>query len=211
MNKIVFVLIAIVFSTALQAQELKPLDSGNEFLQKLAEKNAETETIICDFEQEKHLSMLANPVKMSGVFYFKKENRILMNYDNPKDDKLILNNGKFFIVANGNITRSDAKSNQSMKMLNDMLTACMTGNLEQFSGANRGKLSLFENARNFVAVIEMDDKRIKKYLEKITLTFEKSDLSLSALKIDEAQGNFTNYKFSRKKFNEPVDDIIFVF
>lgn len=211
MNKIILVIAAIVCSIALQAQELKPLDSGSDFLQKLANKNAETETIICDFEQEKHLSMLTHPVKMNGTFYFKKENRILMSYDNPKDDKLILNDGKFFIVANGNITRSDAKSNQGMKMLNDMLTACMTGNLEQFSGANRGKLALFENAKNYVAVIEIDDKRIKKYLGKITLTFEKSDLSLSALQMDEAQGNFTNYNFSRKKFNQPVDDIIFVF
>ncbi|MCL1821307.1 MAG: outer membrane lipoprotein carrier protein LolA [Prolixibacteraceae bacterium] len=213
MNKILLIFATLIFPFALQAQELKPVEveSERDFLQKLAANNAKTETIVCNFEQEKHVSMLAKPVEMNGTFFYKRGNRIFMHYDNPKNDKLILNEESFFIVANGNITRTDAKSNPGMKMLKEMLTACMTGDLEQFSGASRSKLSLFESAKNYVAVVEIEDKRIKKYLEKMTLTFEKSDLSLFELKIDEAHGNFTKYKFSNKKFNQPIDDIIFEF
>jgi outer membrane lipoprotein carrier protein len=49
------------------------------------------------------------------------------------------------------------------------------------------------------------DKTLKKYVQKIELTFPKSDAIVSDVKLIEPSGDYTLITFTNRKLNVPID------
>src|SRR5580692_3226063 len=67
------------------------------FRKSFAEATATTLSIQSGFSQEKTLTMLSEKMNSTGKFWYKKKDKLRMEYTNPYPYLMILNAGKIFV------------------------------------------------------------------------------------------------------------------
>lgn len=179
------------------------IDPSKEFSQKLKEASSKTNSIVCDFNQTKVMAVLSKPNISKGTFFFQKEQNICLEYTMPKGNLIVMNAGKFKIVTDGKMNVVDMKANPMMRQMGNMLSGCMTGNLELFG--NENSTEYFETPSNYTVLISPTNKRVKKYLKSIILVFDKSDMTLNSMTMQENATDYTKYDFHKKKLNLEIE------
>lgn len=177
------------------------------FVRELHAKSADVQTIVCDFVQLKHNSMLAGDARSHGKFCFKRPCQLSLVYDEPKGDRIIMGEVDFEIVAGGTKSIVKIASNPLYAQLQQIFAACFSGDIAAFTNGNT--FSCEEHASGYVVRIHPDNKRAKRYISEIVLSFSKSDMLLDELRIVEKTGNYTQYLFKERKTNLRVDDALF--
>lgn len=207
--RLFFIMIILSGYYSLSAQVSLNSNQREQLQKQLTIKSDVTNTIFCHFKETKQMAMLTVPAVSSGYFYYKKEAKICMEYLSPKGDKLVMNGDDFLIISNGKKNKADARTNPMIRKLKNLLIACMSGDIAKVNGGSKNQVEYVELDKYYIVTVNMDNKRKKGYMKEIILNFEKSDLSLSSLKIIDSSGDFTLYEFDQKKFNEPVNEDLF--
>ncbi len=176
-------------------------------MQELQAKSAQVQTIVCDFVQLKHNSMLADDVKSHGKFRFKRPSKLSLTYDAPQGDRIVMGEENFEIVAAGTHSVVKIASNPLYAQLQEIFAACFSGDITAFTNGN--DFSCEEHATGYTVHIVPDNKRAKRYISEIVLTFSKEDMLLDELRIIEKTGNYTQYVFKSRRTNVAVSDAIF--
>lgn len=177
------------------------------FMQQLHAKSAKVETIVCDFVQLKHNSMLAADVKSSGKFHFKRPSLLSLVYDTPQGDRIVMGEEMFEIVAGGVRSVVAISSNPLYAQLQQIFAACFSGDINAFTNGN--DFSCEEQSSSYIVHITPENKRAKRYISEIVLTFSKTDMLLDELRIVEKTGNYTRYLFKSRRTNVDVADRVF--
>ena len=204
MKKMFFAFMLLCTTAAFAQNYGNKIDPSRGFSERLKSASDRTQTIICDFEQVKYMSVLANTNKSKGRFFYKKAQKICLEYTNPQGNLIVMNGVKFKIQTNGKATVVKMNSNPMMRQMGNMLTACMTGNLDLFG--NQSVSEYYENQSYYTVVISPTNRRVKSYLKQIVLRFDKDDMTLSSMKMNENDTDYTLYEFSGKRLNGNVDD-----
>lgn len=68
--------IMLLITTAVSAQNPEPLTDSKDFILRLKEQSQQNKTIKADFTEERYMSVLKEPQKSSGIFYYKKDNML---------------------------------------------------------------------------------------------------------------------------------------
>ena len=204
MKKMFFAFMLLCTTAAFAQNYGNKIDPSRGFSERLKSASDRTQTIACDFEQVKYMSVLANTNKSKGKFFYKKAQKICLEYTNPQGNLIVMNGVKFKIQTNGKATVVKMISNPMMRQMGNMLTACMTGNLDLFG--NQSVSEYYENQSYYTVVISPTNRRVKSYLKQIVLRFDKDDMTLSSMKMNENDTDYTLYEFSDKKLNGNVDD-----
>lgn len=202
-----FKLLALMLlcTTAAFAQNYgSKIDPSHGFSERLKNASDRTQSISCDFEQTKYMSVLVKTNKSRGKFFYKKSQKICLEYTNPQGNLIVMNGEKFKIQANGKSTVVKMNANPMMRQMGSMLTACMTGNLSLFG--NQSVSEYYETSSHYTVVITPTNRRVKSYLKQIVLRFDKDDMTLSSMRMNENDTDYTLYEFSDKRINANVDD-----
>ncbi len=181
--------------------------TGTEFAERLAQQSAKINTIVCDFVQTRHLSVLAEPVEQRGRFFYKREGNICLLYDKPEGDRIVMSDGRFKMVVGGKQTVVGMNSNPMLRQMNGMFSACMTGDVRLLEAGAKTTYSSHGNEYRVEIVPVRGQSRGA--VSRITLSFDRDDMTLTGMRMDEANGDYTLYEFRNKRFNEAVDDAYF--
>ncbi len=182
-------------------------DSEQEFKQRLEAVSASNKTIQCDFTQEKKVKNLKNLINSEGDFYYDNSGAMALIYTQPEGDKIIMNNTDFEIVSGGKTIKTDAKSNPAMTQVSYMMQACMSGDVSKLG---RGwNMKIVESESEYNITLTPTDRRIKKYISAINMVFDKKDVTLNTLQMNETSGGYTHYQFFNKKINSNFDHSVF--
>lgn len=185
-----------------------PAADLREFATELKSHSKDINTISCRFSQVRSMSILAEEVKSEGSFYYKRENNICLEFDQPQGDKIVMAGGRFMIVTMGKVSTVPMGANPMLKQLNGVFAACMSGDLTAIEAW--ADLECFAKASSYMLVITPRDKKARKYVDKICLKFNKTDrMSIEQMRVDEPGGDYTEYRFLSKTFNGVVDDAKF--
>ncbi len=179
-----------------------------EILTKISENGAAIATIESRFTQRKHAKALKNDALSSGRFYYQKSDKVCMTYDTPRGDLLLMNGDDFVMIVGGKRSAANAQNNPMLKQMRTLLTACVSGDFERLKTGRNSKISVTETDQNYILTAIFDGSA-KKYYADIVLTFDKNSLALLVLRMNEANGNFTEYRFEKPVFNQPIDAKIF--
>src|SRR6516165_1308618 len=95
----------------------------------LAAASQKTNSIRSEFVQEKSLSMLDEKMISRGRFFFKKENRVRMEYEKPFSYLMIINNNQVFIRDGEKENKISAKSNKTFSQINRIMIDCVQGTM----------------------------------------------------------------------------------
>lgn len=170
-----------------------------EFKNRLAKEAQTVESIESDFTQVKYLDVFDEKVTSKGKFYYQKSNKICMEYFRPMDYLIVINGSKLKIVSDGKKSIMNLSSNKMMAQMQDMLTACMIGDLSKMS--SNYQLEYFEDARYYLVKIKPTNKAVQAYIAGIEIYLDKKDMSVHKLRLSETATNYTEYEFYNKKFN----------
>lgn len=194
-----YLLLSILSIAAAQAQAMKKLVNLQEFESKLAKEAQTVQSIESDFTQVKYLDVFDEKVTSKGKFYYQKSNKIRMEYFHPMDYLIVINGSKLKVISDGKKSIMNLSSNKMMNQMQDMLTACMVGDLSKMSSSYQ--LTYFEDVRYYLVKIKPTNKAIQAYITGIDIYLDKKDMSVYKLRLSETATNYTEYEFYNKKFN----------
>lgn len=187
---------------------LKPLASATVFQERLKKEASTITSIESDFTQEKYLDVFSEKIRSKGRFYYRQKHMIRMDYTDPLPYQLTINGQKLKIVSEGKSSIVNLGSNQMMNEMKGMLAACMVGNLGDMGTAY--ELSYFETPSLYVVRIVPKSKSVRSYIYEITISLDKKDMSVQVLRLAETEKDYTEYRFTHKKYNTLTTDEKFV-
>ncbi len=198
--------LGITYSSA-QPKGYKVLKDTSAFIKKFNEKSRSINSNEADFTQEKYVSVMTDKAVSKGKFYYKKTNLMRWETSSPKTHIIVLNNGKMTIMEKGKVKTYDASSNKMFKGLNDMMLTTASGNMLT---NKEYKYSLFEDESHYLIQLVPLSGTTKKFIKRIEILVEKSDYTVSQLKMIEPSEDYTKIEFANKKINLPIGDDKFV-
>ncbi len=201
------ILLFVCTALYVQAQPMKKLQNRQVFEERLAREAQTTQSIESDFTQEKFLDVFNEKIVSKGKFYYRKSNQICMEYARPMNYLIVINGTKLKIVSDGKKSVMNLSSNKMINEMQDMLTACMVGDLSKMTSNYR--LEYFENDHHYLVKIKPTSKVVQDYIAEIEICFDKKDMSVNRLRLNETATNYTEYEFHNKRFNSLKDEAKF--
>lgn len=206
MNKFwVLLLIGVSFSSQAQTNFL-PVRNEQKAREEISQKTAEVFSIKADFRQEKSISALSDKVISSGLFLFKKSNKLRLEYFKPFPYLMVMNSSKLLIKDSKKTTRSDLKSNKVFNQVNSIMTDCVTGNALNNKDF---KTQILETTTQYKLEMTPISSGIKDFFKVIYIFIDKKDFTASKLELHELSGDYTIIKFSNKIANSSLQDDLF--
>lgn len=187
-------------------QDFRPVANPELFKQQFAKAAQETRTIKSDFVQEKNLSMLSEKIVSKGKFWFKKENKVRMEYSSPSYYLMVIN-GKDFRIKDSKTDRNiSARSNKLFEQISKITADCVQGNVLN----NRDfTTKVHENAAFYRLDMTPVAKNMKDFFSGIQLLVNKKDFSVVKIIMQERSGDDTSISFTGKEVNVNIPDEVF--
>lgn len=209
MKKLLIYILLLFYSAAFANDEPKFVEVQNllSIKKQLATASQLIRTIESDFTQTKVLSVLSEKIITRGRFYFKADNCVRWEYVHPFRYLIIINDRKITIQNENRVSNYGVQSNTIMHEVNDLIMACLQGKISDNSNF---QLQLFENAQMYLAKLSPVTPKLKRFLYRIDIYFNKRDNSVAKLYMLEIGGDYTKIDFHNKKFNHEINDSVFV-
>ena len=165
-----------------------------------------TGSIKSDFVQEKNLSMLSEKIISKGKFWFKKDNRVRMEYNHPFQYLMIINNDKVFVKDAQKENKVSTRSNKLFQQINKVMVDCVQGTA--FSNTDF-KTRVFEGKSSYLVEMTPSAKGLKELFKTITVYVDKKDFTVNNLEMLELSGDHTTIRFINKELNTNLADALF--
>jgi outer membrane lipoprotein-sorting protein len=208
MNKLIstLFLFAVFFSANAQHAGYTVVKDTAVFKQQFAAASQKINTIKSDFEQEKNLSMLSEKIVSKGKFWFKKDNLVRMEYTEPFQYLMILNNNNIYIKDGQKENKISANSNKLFKQVNKIVVDCVKGTA--FSNTDFA-VTVYEGKQNYLIELSPVAKTLKDIFKNINVIVDKKDYSVHTIEMDELSGDNTTINFINKEINTNLPDALF--
>lgn len=178
------------------------------FKKQFAAQSQKINTVTSNFTQKKTLIALTESITSEGVFYFKRANKVRLEYKKPFQYLMVMNTDRMMVQDDGRENTVNLKSNKLFQQINRIVLDCVQGTiLDSKDFTSR----IFENQNGYLLEMTPTAKNLKAFFQTIILTVAKKDGSVESITMNEPAGDSTVITFSDKKLNAPVPDDIFTF
>jgi outer membrane lipoprotein-sorting protein len=163
-------------------------------------------TITSNFTQEKILSELTEKIISKGKFWFKRSDKVRIEYREPFFFLMLVNGDKMLVRDDQKENKINIRSNKLFQQVNRIVIDCVQGTIldsKDFS------VRVFENDRSVLIEMTPSTKGLREFFQTIVLTVEKKDHSVQSIKMNEPLGDTTTLFFTDKTLNEPISDAVF--
>ena len=196
----------IAVRSSAQYPGFKPVVDLAEFKKTFATESARVLTITSDFKQEKNLSALTEKITSTGKFWFKRNNRVRIEYLKPFSYLMIMNADKIHVRDNQKENTMNVKSNKVFQQVNRIMIDCVQGTILESKDFST---KVFENEKIYLLEMTPLSKSLRDFFQTIVLRVDKRDYSVNAIEMNEPGGDQTIISFQNKKLNEQVADAVF--
>lgn len=208
MKRLIIVVFILLAGLGISGQSWEKFDPSTEFNRRLSETALQSQSIVCDFVQEKYLDVFAEKVISKGKFYFRKADKICLSYTEPVDYLIVINGQKLKIVSDGKTNIVDLGTNKMMHGMNNLLAACMTGDLGLLKEGYQ--MEYLQDKESYLVKIKPLSQGMKAYMVEMAIWFDKKDMAVKQLRLSENANDYTEYRFLNRKFNTLTDDEKFI-
>jgi outer membrane lipoprotein-sorting protein len=199
-------LLFTLLTTVCAAQNFTPVKDDAAVRKRFAEVSKSTTSIKSDFIQEKNLSMLAEKVTSKGVFYFKQNNKVRLEYTQPFKYLLVMNNGKAMIKDDAKTTQMDMHKTKIFQQVNNIIVDCVHGSA--LSNPNF-QVKIYESKTQLKLDMKPIAKGMKEFFDNIVIFIDKTDYSVLKMQMNELSGDNTIITFTNKEINGNIADNLF--
>jgi len=208
MRKTFFILLAIVscFSIKAQYAGYTPVADLVKFKTDFSAATQKTTSVKSDFTQEKNLSMLSEKIVSKGNFWFKKDSRVRMEYNQPFKYLMILNKDKVYVKDGQKENKISTRSNKLFQQINRIMIDCMQGTM---LGNTDFNTRVFENKNSTLVELSPVTRGLKELFSSINVIVDRKDFSVSSIEMKELSGDNTIIRFTNKEPNASIPDSLF--
>src|SRR5207237_8261854 len=129
-----------------------------------------------DVQQEKNLSMLSEKSSSRGKFWFKKDNLVRMEYNQPFQYLMIINKNNVYVKDGQKENTISTKSNKLFQQINKITVDCVQGTALSNTDF---RIRVFENAQGYLIEMTPAAKNLQEYFKTINLIVDKKAYSVS--------------------------------
>ena len=150
-----------------QHRAFTPIEDTAKFKSKFFSVAIQTNSIKCDFIQEKNMSMISEKITSKGEFWFKKESKVRMEYTQPFQYLIIINQNRIYIKDRLNENTISTKGNKLFRQISQIIADCVQGtilNNPEF------KISIFESDQAYKIEMIPTSKGLKDFFKNINIT-----------------------------------------
>jgi len=209
MNKTLSLILLIFLSlnTFAQSKDFKKVANEKAIAEKLNAVSESTKSIDSDFKQYKHLDMLENDIKSDGHFSFQASDKVRWEYFTPYKYFIVMNAGTMWINDGNKVQKYDTKSNKMFKEINDLMVGMLQGKILE---SDKFTVDFYENNKQVLAKLFPKTEEMKEFLSSIQIYFDKTDYSVSKIKMLEHSGDYTLIEFYNRKMNVTIPNSKFL-
>lgn len=206
---VVGVLHLVLAANPLCAQEYKGYQAVSDmdaFRKKFATESTRVMSIQSSFTQEKVLMALTEKITSHGDFWFKRSDKVKLEYTRPFRYVLIMNEGKFLVRDDKTESRVSVSSNKLFQQVNRIIIDCVQGTVltsKDFS------VRVFEDGSSYLLEMIPSAKNVREIFQSVVLVVEKSDYSVRSIDMNEPTGDKTTIVFTEKQINISIPDAVF--
>lgn len=208
MSKVIFLCAFLASFTCLHAQYAgyTLLSNTEGFRQQFAAAAEKTESIKSDFIQEKNLSVLSQKIVSRGKFWFKRGNKVRMEYTTPFTYLMILADNHIYIRDGQHENDLSSKSNKLLGQINRLIVDCVKGTVLSNPDFH---VRIFDGAQTYLLELSPVSPGLKDLFQNVRVVLDKKDFSASAIDMQEPSGDYTNITFVHRELNTPIPDALF--
>lgn len=209
LHKSFFLLLALLFqafSGVAQPKGYRPVTDANYFRTHYAQAAASIQSINSSFRQEKNLSMLSEKINSDGLFYFKKNNELRMEYTRPYKYLLVINGDKILIQDQQKRKVYSAGDNKLLEVINNVIMDCVQS---KALDSKSFQAKIFENDTGYYLDLLPQAKEMRKLFTTIRIFIGKDDFSIDQLEMPEDMSDTTVITFVNKQLNTDINDEVF--
>lgn len=185
----------------------KPVADLSRFKELFTSTAQSTQTIKADFTQDKELSLLSEKITSKGKFWFKKENKVRMEYQQPFQYLMIINQNNIYIKDGQKENKFSSKSNKLFQQINKIMVDCIQGSV---LNNPEYKINVFENTQGFLIELSPSAKALKEFFKNINIFVARKDYTVSKLEMHEQSGDRTVITYLNKELNTMLPDALFI-
>jgi outer membrane lipoprotein-sorting protein len=198
--------LTVALQVSAQYAGYKSVNDLAAFKKQFATESAKVQSITSDFVQQKELLALTETITSSGKFWFKRSNRVRIDYTKPFTYRMVMNGDKMLVKDDQKESRINVKSNKLFQQVNKIMIDCVQGTiLDSKDFTTR----VFENDKTYLLEMTPVSKTLKEFFQTIVLNVEKKDYSVKSIDMNEPSGDKTTITFSNKVLNAQVADEVF--
>lgn len=208
MRKIFLVTMGIVLFSMAMAQHpgYKPVANLDAFKKDFTAAAQKIQTIKSDFLQEKNLSMLSDKIVSKGKFWFKKNDQVRMEYLQPFNYLMIMNQNAVYIKDGQKENKMSTRSNKLFQQINRITVDCIQGTALD----NRDfSIAVFESAQGYLIEMTPVTRTLKEFFKNINININKKDYAVTKIDLVEPGGDNTAISFINRELNTNIPDILF--
>ncbi len=208
MSKVKLILLALLVTTGVKAQYpgYNTVTDLAKFKTEFSAATQKTTSIKSDFTQEKNLAMLSEKIISRGNFWFKKDSRVRMEYNQPFKYLMILNRDKVYVKDGQKESKVSTKSNKLFQQINRIMIDCMQGTMLSNTDFST---RVFENRSTALIELSPQTKGLKELFKSINVVVDKKDFSVTSIEMKEISGDYTIMRFTNKEPNASIPDALF--
>lgn len=196
----------ISFSGFAQKSGFNEVKNLNHFKANFAESSKKIESIESPFLQVKNLSMLKEKMNSKGNFYYKKENKVRIEYTTPYNYLMVINNNNMMIRDKQKTSNFNSKSNKMMQSINNIMLDCMRGTVFE---NKEFEVEVLENSSEFLLNMKPITSVMKKMFSNIEIYLDKKDFHVLRLNMIEQGGDNSLMTFTGVVLNKNLSDALF--
>ena len=207
MHKLILLICCLcTLQVSAQHAGYKPVANSEEFRKQFVKASQATQSIQCDFTQTKNLSMLSDKIVSTGQFWFKRENKVRMEYKKPTYYLLVINGSNIKTKDGSKENKVSSKSNKMFDQVNKMMIDCVQGTILTNTNFTT---AIFENPSSYLVQLTPTSKNLKGIFKTIDVIVDKKDYSATGLEMMEQSGDNTVITFLHKQLNSTIADAVF--
>ncbi|SKB75912.1 Outer membrane lipoprotein carrier protein LolA [Dyadobacter psychrophilus] len=187
-------------------QAFKNSANQEKVFQDLRRASQAVSSIQAAFTEEKFLSVLKQPEYSSGLFYYKKNDKMRWEQKTPVNYVILINGDRMRVQEAGK-EKNVGQAGRMAGQIKELMIGLVNGDFHQNKAFSQ---SCLESADQYMVVLTPVNRRLKSIYSKITLVFPKNTLHLKELSFFEKGGDKSVMKFQNEKFNQPIDDSLFL-
>ncbi|MDR3118555.1 MAG: outer membrane lipoprotein carrier protein LolA [Mediterranea sp.] len=209
MKALIISMFFAVLPASLYTQDLKAVDEDlkKTMIQRINRTASSLETMQCEFEQTKYLSLLNDKMVSKGKMYYKQNNLFRWEYNTPYNYIFILNGTKVILKSSQKKDEIDVRSSRLFQeianiIMNSVTGKCLTGNTDF-------KVTMYANGHEWIADLVPLKKEMKQMFNVITISFDPDVSMVSKVEMKEKSGDTTRIILKNVRSNITVDEKIF--
>jgi outer membrane lipoprotein-sorting protein len=178
------------------------------FKKQFAVESAKVSSIESSFSQEKVLTALTERITSTGKFWFKRSNKVRIEYIKPYTYTMIMNGDKMLLRDDQKENLVNVRSNKLFQQINQIMIDCVQGTVLDSKDFN---VRVFEDDRTYLLEMIPTSRSLREFFSTIVLKVGKKDFTAASIEMNEKSGDSTTIFFKDKKLNTQFSDAVFAF